>query len=258
MRFAIVLLFCLAYCGCGGPRDDLAVSSQKASDFFASPVSLALAEAAARGNIAEMTQLLKDGGEVDSPGRFGVTAAWWAVRTKSKNGFSFLLSRGANPNPDVDTITILEMAAGYEDSGFLETALSYRPAINRVGRSTGDAPIDTAITQNRTRNLELLIKARADLDIQAGSGGLPILQAIYAGRYDYVHMLLLAGANPDKVIAGGKVSLVNQISRRYVDPDSDAFVWRERVIRFLRSKGIEAHPPANEGKRTKPLPADLR
>jgi ankyrin repeat protein len=242
--------------GCSSARDIPSNVSGRAAEIFTDLRVRAIAEAGARGDVRALERLVKEGAPVDSPGRLGLTPAWWAIRNRNLKGFEWLLAHGARPNPDVESMTVMEMAAAYEDSAFLEIALRYKPDLNLVGRFTGKSPLNTAITYVRQRNLELLIGAGADLNQQLG--GVPLLEAAFGGRFDYVYMLLKAGADPAITAMESKVSLARAIEVRHIDPDSDAYEWRERVIVFLKTKGIVASKPSGEGARTKPLPPDLR
>ena len=254
----------LGFSGCqAGMGDGPSNLEGRASEFFTDVKVRALAEGAEDGHVRGMEQLLKRGVEINATGRFGVTPLWWAIRTRNKIGFAYLLAHGARPNPPVETITVLEMAAGYDDSAFLETVLPYRPDLGRVGGKKNNTALETAIIQRRKRNLELLIMAGADLNLD-DMGQAPMEQAAVGfASYEYVYLMLQAGADPMKVhppLSGnrGKNRLVVAIHNRLIDPDSEAYEWRERVIRFLKTKGIDAERPPEEGRRTKPLPADLR
>lgn len=231
----------------------------RVEEVFTDPSVRSLAQAAERGRVQDMEKLLAQGVEVNAAGRFGITPLWWAIRTKSKKGFAFLLTHGACPNPKVSTITVMEMAAGYEDSYYLETILPYKPDLGRVGGEGRRTPLEAAIFYNRRHHLELLIKAGADLNSD-DRGSLPLEQAVYDASYDLVYILLQAGADPTAVFpprsgSRGKNRLVVSIAGRRIDPDDEMYVWRERVIAFLNERGIPAHKPDNEGPRTKPLPA---
>lgn len=245
---------------CGVAMDMPSNVSNRAAEGFTDPKALALAEAAARGDVRALERLVKDGADVNYAGRLGITPAWWAIRNRNKKGFEWLLAHGANPNPVVQSIAIMEMAAGYEDSEFLEIALRYKPNLNLVSRATGNSALDSAVAYSRKHNLELLVKAGADLNQTSGVS--PVVTAARLSRYDYALLMLQAGADTAKIIPdgpnGGQNELAYTISHGLINPDTDAFEWRERVIRFLRKQGIEAHPPPNERQRSKPLPPDLR
>lgn len=228
--------------------------SNRVGEVFRDPGSRNLASAAARGDTREIERLVQAGTPIDAKGDGGATPLWWAMRNRNYGGVAYLLAHGANPDPDVEYITVPEMAATYEDSRFLETLLRYKFDVNRIGSKRERRPIDVAVDTNGNRNLELLIKAGANLGLGQKIGSPPLISAAHLNYYEKVYILLLGGADP--TLKFGASTLSGAIAFP-IDPDSDAYVWRERVIRYLKSKGIEASKPSGEGKRTKPLPPDL-
>jgi len=242
--------------GCSAAMDMPSNIAKRAAEAFTDPQARALAEAAARGNVRELERLVKAGADVNAKGSLGITPAWWAIRNRNKVGFEWLLAHGASPNADVNSITIMELAAGYEDSEFLQVALRYKPDLNRAGPYTGHTPLSTAVVFSTRKNVELLINAGVNLDNDRGQS--PLSFAAGQGAYDYVFLMLKVGVDTGRVSADGLEALAKTIGSRLIDPNSEAYEWRERVIRFLRGKGVEAHPPPNESKRTKAMPADLR
>lgn len=103
------------------------------------------------------------------------------------------------------------------------------------------------------RQVELLLAAGADLNALDGSGDPPAIRAI-ATRADYrlVWEFLQRGADYRIKTRQGKNALVDAIEGRMMNPDDDAYLWREKIIEFLRSKGIEAHRPPRERPRGSP------
>ena len=234
-----------------------------ASEFFKTPKELEFVQAAAKGDTHAMERLITIGVNVNARGDKGVTPLWWAIRTESKAGFRWLLANGANPNADFDhkVSTIMQLAAASKDSAFLKIILPYKPSLEgRIG-ARWETPLKTAISRGTIENLELLIKAGANIDGTPGDFP-PMSHAVALAKYEAVLVLLLAGADFSRTLdvgvnAGGN-HLVLAIQGRYIDPNDDAYIWHERVIAFLKSKGITATRPPGEGVRTKSLPPDLR
>ena len=258
-RINALVVFCIVtglQTSCSVAMDMPSNVSKRAAEAFANPRARALAEAAALGNVRELERLVKAGADVNAKGSLGITPAWWAIRNRNKVGFEWLLAHGASPNADVDSITIMEMAAGYEDSTFLQVALRHKPDLNRAGPYTGHTPLSTAVVYSTRQNVELLINAGVNLDNDRGRS--PLSFAAGQGAYDYVFLMLTVGADTGRISATGLNALAKTIGNRLINPNSDAYEWRERVIRLLKNKGIDARPPPNESKRTKPMPAELR
>lgn len=244
-------------CGCQVPAEDEVVLRGRARDFFSDPKARDLAEAAERGDLTRIDRLLSEGVLIDSTGMKGITPLWWAIRTHNKRGFAYLLSRGANPNPDVGVVSVMEMAAGNEDSSYLEIVLPYKPALRRVGPENNHTPLGMALEEGRVKNMKLLIKAGAD--VNEYDDGCPLVEnAAKLARYHQLYVLLKAGAEPTRTeppesSSHGKNSLAACIEIRLINPDRDAYIWREKVIDLLRSRGIDVVRPALEGPRTVPL-----
>jgi hypothetical protein len=150
----------------------------------------------------------------------------------------------------------MEMAAGDDDIFFLEEALRHKPDLNRAGSYTARTPLLTAISVSARRNFDLLLSAGANIDDDRGRS--PLSDAAAWSRYEYVYLMLQAGVDSGRVSPGSMRALATTIGNRYINTNSEAYEWRERVVRMLRAKGIKVNLPLNEGPRTKPLPADLR
>lgn len=206
-----------------------------------------LAKAGQDGDIKAIDVLLAAGVPINGKGELGVTPAWWAMRTRSKKGLGYLLENGAKPDPDVEALSLLELAAADEDPEFLRMLVRYKPNLNQVGRVSGETPLIKAITHVRPENLRQLINAGVDLNF-SGSTTPPLMIAAQLGRYDFVYEMINAGADPTKAAKSG-ATLARTIGNRIIDPDSDAYEWREKVRSLLRRQGIETQLPSRERKK---------
>ena len=238
----------------GEPTDRMTGSL---SHYFQEPKARSLVRAVEAQDLPAIDRALSDGAAIDATGREGVTPLWRAIRFYRKVSFKHLLERGADPNQTIkEHWGVLHLAAGYRDPEYLQLALAHKADPNRVNGMDNDLPINLAIDYDRKENLLQFIAAGADLN--AAPRGYSILcGAVADGRYDFVYLMLKAGADGAKEVGPGQ-SLKRFIAVRGVDPDSDAYVWRERVIALLKEKGITATKPEKEQPRTKPLPPDLQ
>ena len=217
-----------------------------------------LAAAAAVGDLSGIDHALSSGADVNFRGANDLTPLWWAAWDQNLAGFTHLLERGADPNvlPSKNSPVMHTVAEMLWPSGFLKAALKHggNPELRD---NEGRRVIYAAIAQGTREHLDVLLAAGANVNRQPDEvNSAPIFLAALARHYDWVLLFLERGADPAVKNRGGQ-DLAFFIGTFPYDPNSEHYVWRERVIRFLRSKGIEAHPPPNEGKRTKPLPADL-
>ena len=252
-----VLMLVLLPTGCmstagtdlGEPTDRMTGS---AGSYFTEPAARVLVRAVEAQDLKAIDRALANGAVIDGVGREGVTPLWWAIRFYHKESFRHLLERGANPNVAIkDHWGVLHLAAGYRDSEYLRLALAHKADPNQVNGEDNDLPLHLAIIYDRKENLLQLIAAGADLD--AMPRGLSFLcEAVAAGRYDFVYLMLKAGADGAK--EDGSQSLRRYIAVCVINPDSEGYVWRERVIALLREKGVIATKPERELPRTKSLP----
>jgi ankyrin repeat protein len=126
---------------------------------------------AARGKFNEILHLLiQNKAKVDgiSPG-FG-TALHAAIMMRNQEEVEALLSAGANPNGDPNSLNItqytpLQYAAQYSDvdSGILEALLIAGADVNAKSR-IGTA-LDSALYQSQYRTVRVLLNAGADADL---------------------------------------------------------------------------------------------
>ncbi len=243
-------------------QDETGGSRGRAKDVF-DGVTLALAEAAERGDVRELERLVTRGADINAPGKRGLTPLWWAVRTKNMRGSDWLLARGANQNIKVEqqALTIMQLAASYRNSEFLELLLRHQPKLEGPAAMASASAVNAAISARSRRNLELLIRAGANLNGNADE--MPAMECACAlAKYDFVLLMLESGADFSRIwdvgASAGQNRLVSAIRTRHIDPDSEAYIWRERVMRFLKARAIQTTYPPKEPPRTKPLPADLR
>lgn len=246
----ISLLLCLPGCSEHG---------RQLERLFPAGPAREMAAAAGKGDSRRIDQLIHEGVAVDVPGKEGVTPLWWAMRVRNKEGFRHLLERGADPNARLSVADcIMDVAAGEKDPEFLRLALAHGADPNLANGDWQAPPIFYAVRKFNLASIRILIASGADLNVRNDGGQTPLVLAAVFARYEYVFVMLRAGADPTVSSPNGRVSLVNEIAGRHIDPNHDAYIWREKVIIFLREKhGIEATKPVNEGVRTKPMPADL-
>lgn len=249
-RFVLCVALLWPFCGCMRDRDTIrqAALTYNAVEIFGRTPALLLARAAADGDVAEVNRLLASGIDPNTIGEHGITPLWWAAWAESLPGFVALLEHGANPNflrKDDESLMILVVRL--RNPSFLEQALKHGGDPNFRNDLPEETPIFEAIRPSAaTRHRELLLAAGADLNAQDGNGYTPMISAISArGDYHLVWDFLQRGADFRFKSRGG-MSLARAIGICHIDPASDAYQWREKVIEFLRSKGVEAHRPPNE------------
>ncbi len=209
-------------------------------DYYEDERVIELAVAAREGNLARVDELIAEGVDVNAVGKQGMTPLLWTL-LKGKKGFEHLLKHGANPNytmPNGDSVIYL--AAEIPDSYYLETALAYGGDPNYFDPSLHRTVIFSAIIAYQIKNVEILIRSGTDLNFKDGSGSTPLMMAASLNSYDITYLLLEAGA--DFTITNNGKTIVYPLENNGIDPNNRLYEWRQKVIAFLRERGVEVNP----------------
>lgn len=218
-------------------------SKLSARKLFPDKLERNLAEAAAAGNTNLIDNLLSKGVDVNSTGEEGVTPLAWALLKQNKVGFEYLLKRGADPNVRLDEKnTLLFYAVKMEDSFFLETALKHGGDPNQRKKwLDGDISLlwyTTTTAVPKPDKVKILIQYGADVNEQRH--GNIISSCAMKNDYENVYIFLEAGA-PFSTNREPS-SLLYCLEDRAVHPDDPEYAWRNKVVDFLRERGIEVNP----------------
>ena len=204
---------------------------------FPDKYARALAEAAATGDTNAIDEALKMGGDVNYRGKDNVTPLAWSMAQGNRVGFEYLLKKGANPNARLDgRKSLLFWATEFEDTSFLSLALEYGGDPNQTTKLiVQENPLLWfAIVDNRPDVIKILLQHEADvnpkiIDSAAGMNG-----------YHAVYLLLETGSS--FTINRKPSSLLERLENRAVHPDDPEYIWRDKVVAFLRERGIEVTP----------------
>jgi ankyrin repeat protein len=210
----------------------------RASDFFSQKEVAALAEAASNGDRNALTRLVQEGVDVNTQGMDGMSPLLWALLKRSKSGFAFLLGEGADPNLLAkEGTSVMWFAAMHEDPGFLRLALEHKGNPNLVNPVRAKTPIYESIMNLREKNVALLIEWKANLNFRDKTGSTPMMLAANLNRFDYVHAMLMAGADPSIKNNWG-YTITDVLSRHNMDTKHELFKWRAKVIELLKERGV--------------------
>lgn len=235
-QIAALLISVSLVASCHAAND--ALSKMNAADIFPAGPAAAVAEAAARGQIDKVKQLLESGTDINVRGRDGATPLLWALLKGNKAGFRFLLERGADANLQVKQgNSVMSFAAMHEDSRFLELALKHGGDPNLVDPETAKPPIFVSIENLRMDNIRLLIDGGGNLNFKDRTGSTPLMRAANLNRYDVVYQMLKAGADPMIKNNWGN-ALPYFIKDGNVNPKHELYQWRAKVIELLKERGI--------------------
>jgi ankyrin repeat protein len=272
-KFTIVLIICLLLSGCslGGDGDfellEKAFHERQLQEdvmymsldtMFPDRQARDLAEAAGKGNIGKVEELVKQGVNVNSRGKHNATPLFWAIRNNNIDGFKKLLELGANPNliinssnKDQKTINaaggeknVIHIAAKLNDEAFLVAALQYGGNPNVVTGDFQETPLfDAVMNVHNDKALIILLNAGANINFKDSFGATPVMQAVYITRFDLVYELLNKGADY-KIKNNANRDLMDEIARtrRLMNPKYEQAQWMGKVISWLESRG-ETVPP---------------
>lgn len=236
--FVGLLAHALMLTACHAVGENL--SSMKAKDHFSSPSQTRLAEAAARGEVRKIDELLKGGADINARGKDNMTPLLWSMLKKNKPGFRHLLERGADP--DVQTPSgyyVMSIAAITDDLEYLDLLLTHGGDPNLVDSKDGTTPIFRSIGRLKLANVRRLIAAGANLNFRDHQGSTPAIYAAIQRQYDMVYYLLEAGADP--TIKDNIHESLGDYATEFAetfDPKGEANRWRLKVIELLRAKGV--------------------
>lgn len=241
-----LLLLCLVVpiTGCS-KNDGTVVGKHPISEFYDDPQMRELAAAAARGDIATIDRLVDEGADVNRQGKEGMQLLLWAMWADNEKGFLRLLEHGADPNVFTELGgSVMKFAAGAKNPFFLKMALEHGGNPNWIDPRNGRSIIFDAINPHSSEPIELLIKARANLNVwnrKDEFASTPVFMAAALNQYNIVYILLQAGADYNITTDGGR-SLSSYIEKYPVAPKSKSYQWRNKVVEWLREHGVEVVP----------------
>jgi cytochrome c len=194
----------------------LTISSAMADD---------LHNAAARGDLKTVTQLLDGGADIDAL-EAKSTPLHWALLTNKIAVVQLLLERGANPNIEGPTGMPLVMATIMGSAETVSLLLDHGADPNTGSRST---PLIAAAVKNDVRIAELLLAHGADPNVSNTSGIVALHEAAKRGNLDLARLLVSHGAD------------VNALTVQGIPPIHFAMLNRDdAVVAFLRDSGARA------------------
>jgi ankyrin repeat protein len=153
-----------------------------------------LHEAAGRGEVERMKELISRGAGVNALDKEGRTPLFRSVAGRHKDAVEILVVHGANVNAKDDTgETPLHeaVASGCED--MVELLISRNADVNAYG-PFGFTPLWDAVSEGRRDIVELLIKAGADVNVKGFWSGTPLESARRRKHQEIIELLLKHGA----------------------------------------------------------------
>jgi ankyrin repeat protein len=217
-------------------------NAKNADEFFKPRDQLALATAAAAGRTADMEASVRRGANVNFQGVGGMTALIWAVGHESKEGVSWLLNNGADPNlvyaPDGNSCVTI--AAMEDDPWFLKEILAHGGNPNYQNPINKHTPLMNAIVPVHPDNAKALLAVGADPNTFDHQGYPALFNAAANQRFEMVYDMLQAGADPTfSTPRRGGNALVRVLQQSRAEPGTPLYEWLTKVKYLLKEKGLD-------------------
>ncbi len=198
-------------------------------------VDAPVAEAAARGDLTEVRELLRSGADVNEAQGDGMTALHWASLRGDAGMVSVLLYAGANPEATtrLGAYTPLHLAAREGRSEVARLLLEGGSAVDPP-TTTGATPLHLAAGTSSVGVVDALLSSGAEVDAREDKHGqTPLIFAAADGRLAVVRALIEGGA--DVAAASNVVDFVERAQL-----DSEARGRRREVQAAIRKAEAEA------------------
>jgi uncharacterized protein len=182
-------------------------------------INAPVADAAKRGDLAAVKQLLKDGQDVNAPLGDGMTAIHWAAERGDPDMVDALIYAGANLSAvtRIGQYTPLHIAARTAHPRVVKALINAKADVNARTVPSGATPLHLAATAGNVDVITALLDAKAEVNATEPEWNqTPLIFAAAAGRTDAVKVLLQRGADPNaqaKAVDLGKESQLDRAAR---------------------------------------------
>jgi len=233
----LMMTGCVAQTNFGGKAVDEAFSDERVA---------ALISSTSKGDFAQADHWRSLGANVNSIGGDGVSPLIWVMSTTlDTQKIEYLLKAGADPNyrDERRKGSAMYLAAGGDRPDILELLLKHKgnPNLERNDQTM----LMVAVSQFRDKNIDLLLKYGADVNIANKHGDTVGDAAIIVGRFDLVAKFLNLG------LTNELSHLAKGVELRQVPPHSEQQRWKEKVIEMLKARGAvfpAIAPKRNDGR----------
>lgn len=180
---------------------------------FAQDQSQALIEAARKGDLKLVQELLAKGTDVNAKGASGVTALWEAAQQGHASVVKLLLDKGADVNARVDAgFTPLMEAANLGHLEVTRVLLERGADPNRKDQWGGTALI-AAARNDHPMIVQLLLKGGSDINAKDRGSWTALVWAVWEGYPEVVKLLLESGAAVNEQDSHGRTILMEAAAR---------------------------------------------
>ncbi|MDE2258867.1 MAG: ankyrin repeat domain-containing protein [Betaproteobacteria bacterium] len=154
-----------------------------------------LAQAAASGNVAQVSALLAQGADINGYGEYGYTALHTAAFNGNQMVAEVLLAHGADVNAHAKSgVTPLHEAILSDKQSIAELLIAHGVDVNATN-ARGGTPLHYASGKGNQAVVELLIDHGASVNARGIDGITPLMNAAFNGNQAIVEILLAHGAD---------------------------------------------------------------
>jgi len=221
-------------------------------EVFSDPQAIELCKAIQTGNTEKIDQLLKEGIDINTVGRDGLNPLLWLFlkngETENKKiSFKHLLKKGADPL-EIYTplnLTLFHLTAGYADPDYLKMILETDPNIDinlEIKDQMFSTPLLQALAAHQYANFKLLLDHGANIEKKRWNGNTPLMMSAGNGTWKFAYLLLQRNADYNYAKNRLLWTLENLVYHPSVSIEIDGTDYRQKVIDFLREKGVEVNP----------------
>jgi ankyrin repeat protein len=177
-----------------------------------------IADAAMRGDRADVLALIKQGADVNAPQGDGVTALHWAARHGDAELVTSLVAAGARAGAGtrLGAFTPLHLAAERGSAPIVKALVAAGSSVD-AKTSTGATPLMFAAAAGDTGAIAALLDGGADVNAKEDDRfQTPLIFAVANNRLDAVKLLIARRADPNAVT---KLTDLAALSRNGQNPD---------------------------------------
>ncbi len=177
----------------------------------ATPPEAPVADAAMRGDLPAVLELLERGADVNAAQGDGMTALHWAAEKGDGNMASALLTAGANPEAvtRIGQYTPLHLASGSGSAVVARLLLARGAQVDRPTSNSGTTPLHMGSASGNVELVSVLLDAGAEPNAREREWGqTPLIFAAAANRADVIRVLIERGADPS--LGSAVVDLIAQ------------------------------------------------
>lgn len=219
-------------------RTHVSANLQEKIPAFSAPAIRPLAEAVATGDVARIKAQATTPA-LSAHGKDNVTLLEWAIWNEKPESLAALLDAGADPAQiGMDQETVAHMAAMINDPLYLEILIQHHAPVDIVSSRGGRTPIFRSVQSRRQAQVELLIKAGADIKRSDSMGNSLLHVAAQVNDAERVLQLLELGLDPAATNSRGETFQAYLFSGSDTRLNAQGRQSRQQVRDWLQKRGI--------------------